>query len=312
MSLRLVADIGGTNARFALSRSPRDLTHQKQLQTANFANFNDALSAYLKTCGPELAGKIGSARIAAAGPFTGDEIKLTNADWLLQRSAIAEQLGTDDVVIVNDVEAVGHLLPMLDATDLSFASGFPGVFRPATRIVLNIGTGLGCATAHRSRRGSWFISGSEAGHIAFGAADVREAELLEIAATLEDILSGRGVVRLYRFLGGGRGSSGSPAQPDAAAQVFASAPHDPVAAETVAHLDRIIGRVLGDLVLAQAAWGGAALCGSVATSWFAQMDPGRFRSAFTQKGPMTARMLDCPVALMRLPDPGLICLTYMK
>lgn len=312
MSLRLVADIGGTNARFALSGSRAELTRLRQFRTADYADFDAALSAYLDFCGPELVQRIRSARICAAGPSSGDCVRLTNADWVLECDRIASQLDADDVLLVNDVEAVGHLLPLLDEFDLPFVSGLPQRFKPASRVVLNIGTGLGCSAAHRSTDGNWFVSGSEAGHMTFGAASDFEVQLLPAASTLECLLSGNGVVRLFRFIAKeqDRGRAGSGIT--TAADVFAAISHNKAAAQTVAVLDELIGRVLGDLVLAHGAWGGAALCGSVAVNWFANMDQTRFCSAFVRKGPMRERMLDCPVALMKLDDPGLLCLTYMR
>jgi glucokinase len=81
--------------------------------------------------------------------------------------------------------------------------------------------------------------------------------------------------------------------------VFAEAGRDPVAARAAAVFTAVLGRIAGDLTLATCAWGGVYLCGSVATAWAAIADIERFRAEFTRKGPMRARMLEVPTAVIR-------------
>jgi glucokinase len=79
----------------------------------------------------------------------------------------------------------------------------------------------------------------------------------------------------------------------------------------VALFTAILGRIAGNLTLATCAWGGVYLCGSVATAWADIADIGRFRDEFTRKGPMHARMLEVPTAVIRRDNAALYGLAMM-
>ena len=115
---------------------------------------------------------------------------------------------------------------------------------------------------------------------------------LPAGASVEDVLSGSGLVQAYERLSGGRAQNAS--------DVFAEAAREEGAAyEAVALFTDILGRVAGDLALATCAWGGVYLCGSVATAWAGVADIARFRGEFTRKGPMQARMRKVPTGVIR-------------
>ena len=97
-----------------------------------------------------------------------------------------------------------------------------------------------------------------------------------------------------------------------AALIFASAKSDPVAALVVRLMTQLLARVTSDLVLASGAWGGAYLCGSVASGWHPVADGCLFRSMFERKGAMTAKMKQVPTALIVASEPALLGLTYAE
>jgi glucokinase len=73
---RLLGDIGGTNARFALvmgNGSP--ITHEVTLPTGQFPDLAAAASAYLQQVGQTT---VHQACIAIANPIDGDVLKMTN------------------------------------------------------------------------------------------------------------------------------------------------------------------------------------------------------------------------------------------
>jgi glucokinase len=75
-------------------------------------------------------------------------------------------------------------------------------------------------------------------------------------------------------------------------------------------MTQLLGRVVGDLVLASGAWGGAFLCGSVVRGWSSVADPERFRKVFERKGAMSGRMRGVPTAVITHPNPALIGLSH--
>jgi len=284
--LRLVADIGGTNARFALANGDGEAGAAANLRVADFPRFDDALGVYLARLDAEARGRIESAAFAAAGPVDGDAIKLTNAHWRIARPEVAAWLRVP-VQLFNDLQAVALALPFLGTSDVVPVGPVP--FQPASTermVAVNVGTGFGAATAIPAGE-AWLACPSEAGHMTLALADAEEAALLaEIApgraATLEDVLSGNGVGALYAAL------SGEAAMP--ADQVFARAADDAAARRAVALMSHWLGCAAGDLVLASAAWGGAYLLGGVVSGWAAYCDAQVFRTAFEDKGKMRARM----------------------
>jgi glucokinase len=157
-------------------------------------------------------------------------------------------------------------------------------------LAVNVGTGFGASSViHRD--GRWFTCPSEAGHMTLGAVEAVPA--LPADASVEDVLSGSGLARLYERLAGSRANAPQ------ASDVFAAAGRDSAAAHTVEVFAAILGRIAGDLTLATCAWGGVYLSGSVATAWAGMGDIERFRAEFTRKGPMHARMLKVPTAVIR-------------
>jgi len=284
---RLVGDVGGTNARFALAAPDGSCTLAANLQVAEFSSFDDALTAYLNGLDRPARERIESAAFAAAGPVDSNAIKLTNAPWRLDAQGISIRLGGAPTALFNDLQAVALALPFLGPADVVSVGDVPRPEDTRRRMVaVNVGTGFGAATAIPASDG-WNACPSEAGHMSLAGADAEEAELLaalspDRTATLEDVLSGAGVGALYAWFSGG--------EPIASDAVFARAHDDPAAARTVEMLSRWLGRASGDLVLATAAWGGAFLLGGVVSGWAAHCDARAFRAAFEDKGKMRTRM----------------------
>lgn len=306
---RIVADVGGTNSRFGISAGPGDLGEVRIYPTSGgSSSFTDALATYIGDIGGSAPGCCDSACIAAAGPVDAGSVRLTNAAWSISARDVSQFLGGVSVTLVNDLEAVGLLLPHLQPTDVSPIGGVGNAALTGNRIAVNVGTGFGAATAVRARGGRWAIAAGEAGHMSLTLASAEEVAILGLGATIEDFVSGAGVGRLYTaHLSGARRETGRSAD-----AVFAAVGRDPEAARSAAMLSRLLGRTIGDLVLATAAWDGAFLCGSVARAWLGVADVDAFRSAFESKGPMRDRMGRVPTFLINEPEPALMGLTYAE
>lgn len=301
---KLIADVGGTNARFARSAGPGDLQHVKKLNVSDFPTFHSALQAYLEgvDCGQCTGGSI-----SAAGPVNRDEVVLTNAPWRIAASDVASVLGDRPVMLFNDLEAVALALPHLTSDDVRKLGGPPpDLDAKATRLAVNVGTGLGAAAAVPIG-GAWLCVPSEAGHISYAATTADEEKLLGSIGSVEDLLSGRGIRRLHKELSGTVEEDHS--VPEDAA-IFRGAGIDTVSAEALDIFTRVLARVSGDLVLATASWGGVFFCGSVARAWSDVADIGAFRATFESKGAMTARMGNVGTSLILLPEPALYGLTF--
>ncbi len=304
----LLADVGGTNARFCLSARGGQLSDTRALRVAAFETFADALKTYLEEAGLGHGSRgLGGVRIAAAGPIASRCVTLTNAPWVINSDDIARIAGAP-VELFNDLEAVGHFLPHAGDDDVAAIGGNWRIGTPATRVAVNVGTGFGAAAAHWDRRAGWVITPSEAGHMSFkptGRIDAYRG-LVSDLISLEDLLSGSGVVQAYA-----RALQGSlDMVTTSAADVFANAGRNRLACDVVGLFTQTLGTSVGDLVLAHAAWGGAFLCGSVAAGWQTAGQHALFREAFASKGKMSVRMANVPTWQIVVEQPALIGLSY--
>jgi glucokinase len=316
MTWQVVADVGGTNMRFAASDRPGQLSRLRSYSTGTTTDFSTALAAWLD--GTELRKEFDDCsciRIAAAGPVENGVVALTNASLLIDAAAVSHSLGGVRCEIVNDLMAVAMLLPFLDADDCQPLAGTDPTSAHGPRIAINIGTGFGASTCIPMSDGRWLAASSEAGHMALAAASAEELTLVEGAETLEGVLSGSGVLNLYERVAsdcsaGATGPRASAGMPTDAEAIFRAVPHDAIAASVAQRMTQLLGRVVGDLVLASGAWGGAFLCGSVVRGWSSVADPRSFRAAFERKGAMTERMRGVPTAVIAHPNPALIGLSH--
>jgi glucokinase len=306
---RLVADVGGTRSRFGVSDGPGRLSDIRIYETAARPSFAETMAAYLDDIG---AGPAGSwcrdVQIAAAGPVDAGIVHLTNSTWKISAADVSNAFGGIPVNVVNDLEAVGLLLPHLTTADTRPIGPAADRSLVGNRIAVNVGTGFGAATAVRAHcdagHSRWTIAAGEAGHMTLAPVTPEEAAALAFASSVEDVLSGAGVARLYAAL------SGATEINHTANAVFASAASDPIAAITMQLLSRLLGRIAGDLVLATAAWDGAYLCGTVAQAWAGVGDTAAFRAAFEHKGAMNSRMARVPAYVITAAEPALLGLSH--
>ncbi|MEV1206279.1 glucokinase [Microbispora rosea] len=196
----LVADIGGTNARFGLVARPGGQPEAVAvLDVSQHLGLADAVAAYLA----DHAGGVrpGAACLAIAGPVDDDRYRLTNAGW----SGSVKELGIPRTVLLNDFEALAISLPHLAGDDLVPLGGPPPT-AGLTKVVLGPGTGLGVAGLVPVREG-WQPVPGEGGHVAVPAVTDLEMEIVRALRAdglpyvdAEHLLSGTGLPRLHRGL----------------------------------------------------------------------------------------------------------------
>jgi glucokinase len=302
---RLVGDVGGTNARFARA-SGGVIRNRRNYAVPEYVSFYDALRRYLNETGG--ADGCTSVAIGVAGPVDGGYCKLTNAPWIIDAKEAGRLLGGVPTELLNDLQAVAAGVPYLADKDLKNLGAPRAQGARRTMLALNVGTGFGAASAVPSR-GGWTSCACEPGHMTLGALDADELTVTEGFASIEHLLSGRGVQALYGRLASRAGVELGAVR--SGAEIFASAKKDPIAAETVRYFSRLLGRVAGDLVLAAGAWGGVFLCGSVCQGWAAVANIGEFRTCFEAKSVMTDRMRSVYSGLIEMDDIPLFGLTHL-
>ena len=305
---RLLGDIGGTNARFALVQGDgTPITHEVTLPTGQYADLAAAAHAYLQQVGQPA---VREACIAIANPIDGDMLKMTNNHWQFSIEATRQQLGLDSLLMLNDWEAMAMAAPALRGSDLEqIGSGEPVPHAP--KGLIGPGTGLGVSSLVRSRRGDWVPIAGEGGHVSLSPTCAREADILRILwrsyphVSAERAVSGMGLENLYKAI---CELNGTEAEPLVAAQVSerALAAKDVACEEALDRMCRLLGNAAANLAVTLGARGGIYIGGGVIGrlgDYFAQSG---FRTAFEAKGRFENYMLRIPTYVIRAEQPALI------
>jgi glucokinase len=291
--LALVGDIGGTNSRFGLVEPGTTRVMQVAVQkNDNFASLEDSIAAYVKAKG--VSGLAGAA-IAVAGPVEGETVHLTNRNWSFTRESLRKAADAKAFRLLNDFEALALALPHLDGEDVVQIGG-EQPRRPAVKIVLGPGTGLGMATLAPLPQGGWIALPGEVGHITLPVVTREEFDWRErmskpgVLFESEDAITGGGLLRMYRA------ATANPTleTPEAVLQA-ALAASDPAAAMTLDQFIVWLARVAGDAAMTMQAKGGVYLAGGIAPSIVEKLKSGPFRSIFEEKGRLAFVMRPIPV-----------------
>jgi glucokinase len=290
-----VADIGGTNARFALADlATLALSEIHQVRCANHPNLGDALHDY--------AGRLSAvperAAIAVAAPVTGGEVSLTNSTWAFSNAELRRKAGLQHLNVLNDFEALALSLPYLERNELRQIGGDVAV-EDAAKAVLGPGTGMGVAGLIRSG-GRWVALPGEGGHVSLGARDEQQLALLERIRkgrdhlSAERVLSGPGLAELYQAVAASHGLSAPELEPNDVLSKGSSG-DDEIAAEALDLFVVWLGRFAGDAALLLGARGGVYLGGGIAPKIIGKLSGGAFREAFEDKGRMGGYLAPIPV-----------------
>lgn len=303
----LLADIGGTNARFALLEGARPGI-PLVLPVAAFPTAEAAIAEALARLAP--GSPVTLAILALSGPVMDGTVQLTNAAWRASASALAARFGFARVRLVNDFLVQAHALPHLAGDDLQRIGGGRAV-PDAPMLVLGPGTGLGVAAF---LPGPGLAVPTEGGHVGLAPTDAREDAIVAALrardgrAAAEEALSGRGLAFLHATVARLHGAD-VPAR-DAPA-VLMAAPACPLAAEAVEVFLGLLAGLAGDLALAWGARGGVFLAGGILPRMAGRLDATAFRCRFEAKAPMQGWMAEVPLHLVRHPAPAFLGLAAL-
>jgi glucokinase len=301
MSTTLVADIGGSKSRFALSNSFGALERVLVIDNDTVAGLEAAVAHYLE----ETGARPRAATLAVAAPVGGEEVVLTNRpSWRLRRGEFAKRFGFLQLRVLNDFEAIAWAVPLLGAAQTR-PLGKPVAVREGVKVVLGPGTGLGVG-ALLPTNGRWHVLATEGGHASFGP---QEADEVEVFARLRDecgsvsaerVLSGPGLVRLARAL------DPRAARHEPETLVAGALAREPAAQAAARLFVRLLGRFAGGLALTFKALGGVYITGGVACGLGPLLDDPQFRAAFEAHPPHTSLLKMIPTLLITCEQPGLI------
>ncbi len=303
----LVADIGGTNARFAtVTGDGLELQNIKTYSVEKYRSLEQTVDVYLREHNiPLLSG----ACIAIAGPVSNGEARLTNGAWHIRKEVFCAYFGCEHFLLINDFVAQSMAVPCLTDAELEALDNRHGV-NHAPVLVVGPGTGLGAGLLVHTPLG-WQPCPGEGGHMNFAPSNEQDlmvwrylCEQLGRAPCWEDVLSGYGLEYLYRAHLANTGAEDARV---AASDITGMALNDSssLAYSVVQHFMSLLGHYAGNLAVATGALGGVYIAGGIVPRIRTLIDRQSFRKAFEQRGKMQAFMEAIPVNLVLAQQPGL-------
>ncbi|MFN0314394.1 MAG: glucokinase [Burkholderiales bacterium] len=304
--MRLLADIGGTNVRFALlpqgSGTPQD---ELVLQCADYRGLEEAVEYYLDQVGRPV---LTEAAMDVATAITGDFVKLTNSPWAFSIEQARRRLKLNRLLVINDFTALALSLPKLQADELRKVGRGEGV--PGTPIaLLGAGTGLGVSALipHGNR---WITLQGEGGHVAFSAMSEREDDVLRVLrqhhghVSAERLLSGPGLVNVYRALCELAHVVPRNYSPEQVSQAGLRR-DDTQCAETLEIFCAALGTAAANLVVCLGARAAVYIGGGIVPKLGDYFDRSAFRVRFEHKGRFSSYVAQVPTYVILAQTPAL-------
>jgi len=304
---KVIADIGGTNARFALLNENGSIQDQIVLRGADYPDFISAYREYLNKIGNP---KVTDAAIAIANPIDGDVIKMTNHDWNFSIKEAQESLLLETLTFKNDFEALAMSIPFLEENDIYQVGGVPTSNKQPIA-VLGPGTGLGVSGLVFSGD-KWIALSTEGGHVSLSPTTKREIEVFKCClkqyehVSAERLISGGGLVLLYSLI----------CELDKVEVNTDLTAHDisqhalsnsnPQCAEALDIFTGLLGVVAGNLALTLGATGGVFIGGGIVPKLGDYFKSSAFRARFDAKGRFEDYLKEIPVYVIKAKYPALI------
>lgn len=305
---RLVGDIGGTNARFALIEQPgTEIKHIATLPCADFAGPTEAIRAYLEQHAKGIA-KPKNASFGVATPITGDSIRFTNNHWVFSIEDVRLNLGMDHLLFINDFTALALSLPELQEHEKTQVGGGAPV-AGRTIGVIGPGTGLGVSGLIPSGNAYAPIVG-EGGHVTLSPQTPEELAIVSVLSrefdhiSAERVLSGMGLPTLYRAIAIVRGVKPLDlTTPEISTRGLGG--DDALCRDTLTTFCALLGGTAGNLALTLGALGGMYIGGGITPrlgDFFLQSP---FRQRFESKGRFRDYLSGIPTYVITAAYPAL-------
>lgn len=313
---RLLADIGGASASFALETAPNRIEAVWVAECADFPTLGAAIVKFLAQPATVAAGGYQAryAGIAIANPIDGDWVRMTNHHWSFSVEAVCSQFSLKALVVVNDFKALASALPHLGPRQLHQIGG--GSARAGAMIGL-VGADAGLGVSGLVPAGErWIAIDSEGGHSTFAPMSEREIDILCYArrqfehVSSERLVSDMGMALVYRALAE-RARLDVPELATAQIMQRGLDGQCPVCVETLETFCDMLGTIAGNVALTLGAKGGIYIGGRVVPRMSGFFERSGFRARFEQKGRFSDYLARIATLVITEPYPALIGMSAM-
>jgi glucokinase len=302
--MRLVGDIGGTNARFAIAEAGKYPLNARKVPITHYPGLVEAVEDYLSA-----VPMVEEAVLAVAGPVRGDEVTFSNSSWRFSINDVRKRLGLRRLVVINDLVAHAFSVAALAPDEIgSLKLGTRDPTRPA--LVIGPGTGLGVAFL-LNNAGALVGIPSEAGHATFAPMNRVQAEILSHLQSqyghvpVERLVSGPGLLAIATTLAKMNGQIIDVRDPrDVSAR--AEAGECPTCREAIQIFSSILGATAGNLALTLLTGGGVFITGGLCRGLRPLLDVEGLIQAFIAKGRLRSYLDDIPIDQILRPHAALL------
>ncbi|QOW64330.1 glucokinase [Campylobacter hepaticus] len=293
---RLLADIGGTNARFALEVEANIIENIEVLACNDYNTVVDAVKMYLSKVGNPV---VKYAAFAIANPVVGDWVQMTNHHWAFSIETTRQALHLEVLILINDFTAQAYAISKMSTADLIQIGGTSCEIN-APKAVLGPGTGLGVSGLIPCHNGGYIALAGEGGHTSFSPFDDTEVAIWQYAkkkyghVSAERFLSGSGLVLIYEALADREKVKSLNMTPELISE-YALSGKSPLCRLTLDIFCAMLGTVSADLALTLGARGGVYLCGGIIPRFINYFKTSPFRVRFENKGRFDAYLAAIPI-----------------
>ncbi len=322
----LAGDVGGTKTILALFEAESGVVkslRKEQFSSAHYPTFTELLVTFLTDAD---CPQITAVCIGVAGIVINGRCETTNLPWVLSSKEIGERVNSENVWLLNDLEATAWGL--LDLPEYNFVElNSDAQSKQGNIAVVAAGTGLGEAII------AWdgskhLVLASEGGHADFAPTNEQEIALLKFMLekypehiSCERLISGEGLVNIYQFL---KHINYAPTNPETEQHMAERDPaavigeagvvgRDALCVEAVKLFCRLYGSEAGNLALKCLPYGGVYLAGGIGAKILPVLQQGEFMRGFLAKGRCRPVMQQISVKVCTNPEVALLgALSYAK
>jgi len=307
--IKLVADIGGTNIRLAITDN-NNINNIITYQCANFPSLNEVIQHYLAE--KQLTGASIDACLAIACPVDTDLISMTNLPWTFSQKSLKQELKLNSLTLINDYTAIAMAIPLLnDKQKVKIGRGDVVEKQPIS--VCGPGTGLGVANLVNIDN-RWHCLGGEGGHVDFAPVDDIDIKIIQHLKTIknrvsyEQLLSGYGLEQIYQALLVINHSPDDYSDKLTAKDISTRALNNtcPICEQALSQFCKVLGSFAGNLALTTGSLGGVYIAGGIVPRFVDYVNKSEFRSRFETKGRMSHLNKRTPTYIITEEQPGLI------
>ncbi len=303
----LIADIGGTNARFAHVDDKGAVEDIDVLACADYGSLTEAAKAYLA----KYKRTADHAVFAVAAPILGDEIRMPNHTWVMSQNKIRNDMNFRSLRIINDFTAVAHGVPLLSANDY-YQIGAGAAQKGAPIGIIGPGTGLGVAAVVFDEQGRAIPVTTEGGHVTMCINTRREWDIVaELKrekyhhVSAERLVSGKGILNIYQAICTLDNIKQEKETPSAITKAGLDK-SCPACIETLDLFADLLGTLAGNVALSLGAFGGVYIAGGIVTKLGDWFKTSRFRESFMNKGRSRDYLARIPTFVITHPYPGFV------